>query len=362
MNLELMAYLTDHNRLWAIDESYLLRFKASAEAYTGGAIEARDNGAPSRTANNIAVIDISGPISPRPSIFSAMFGGTAISSVRASLRQALADDTVRAIVLAFSTPGGEVEGVSDLATEIQAARVQKTIVSHISGLGASAGFWLASSGQRITATKDSLVGSVGVLALHADISVAMEQEGVKVTTISAGRYKAEGSPYEPLSDAAREHVQGLVDAAYGDFVGDVAKSRGVATSQVRKGYGEGRVLTASAAKDAGMIDSIGTLESVVAKLMPRLGVGARAEGKLGYMMAESDPARILANVERKLQAVGRIDSCGRDDQAAWVIPENLDEALAPLLDPKSRESIDAQQEQARVWDLDQDRARRLRVT
>jgi ClpP class serine protease len=158
MNLELMAYLTDPNRLWAIDVSHLLRFKAAADAYTGAPLEARDSGAPSRTANNVAVIDISGPISPRPTIFTALFGGTAISSIQASFRQALADDSVRAIVLAFDTPGGEVAGVSDLAAEIQAGREKKTVVSQIVGLGASAGYWLASAAQRIVATKDSRRG------------------------------------------------------------------------------------------------------------------------------------------------------------------------------------------------------------
>jgi ClpP class serine protease len=154
--------------------------------------------------------------------------------------------------------------------------------------------------------------------MHADLSAALEKDGIKVTTISAGKYKAEGSPYAALTDAAREHVQGIVDAAFADFVGDVAKGRGVAASQVRKGYGEGRVLSAPAAKDAGMVDSLGTLESTAGRLMPRTPLGMRGEG-----------------AELELSAVD---------------------------DPKSREALDVQQAAHETTAVEDDtRARRLRV-
>ncbi len=77
-NLELMAYLTDHNRLWAIDESYLLRYKAAAEAHNGIWLEARAPSSSMAMAGNVALIDVSGPISPRATIFTELFGGAAM--------------------------------------------------------------------------------------------------------------------------------------------------------------------------------------------------------------------------------------------------------------------------------------------
>ncbi len=288
MNLELMAYLTDPNRLWAIDESYLLRCKVAAEAHDGSVLIAREPSSGMSTSGSVAVIDVSGPISPRPSIFSALFGGTALSSLQAWFRQALSDDSVRAIVFAYDTPGGEVSGVGDFASEIFAARGKKPIVAQITGMAASAGYWLASAADRIVSVKSGLSGSIGVVTMHADVSGALEQEGVKVTVISAGKYKAEGSPYSALSDEAHAHVQSLVDAAYSDFTGDVARGRGVSMSAVQKGYGQGRIYQAKAAKDAGMIDSIGTLDSTFARLMP---------GSNGKMRAEVDEPALAASTE-----------------------------------------------------------------
>jgi ClpP class serine protease len=65
-----------------------------------------------------------------------------------------------------------------------------------------------------------------------------------VTLISAGTYKTEGNPFEPLSDEALAVKQALVDAAYGQFVKAVARGRGVTPAAVRGGYGEGRALSA----------------------------------------------------------------------------------------------------------------------
>jgi ClpP class serine protease len=51
------------------------------------------------------------------------------------------------------------------------------------------------------------VGSIGVWMAHEDWSKNIEELGVKVTLISAGKYKTEGNPYEALpADAARLHA------------------------------------------------------------------------------------------------------------------------------------------------------------
>ena len=91
-----------------------------------------------------------------------------------------------------------------------------------------------------------------------------EKAGVKVTMISAGKFKTEGNEFEPLSDEARAAIQKRVDGYYSSFTGAVAKGRGVTPSAVRGGFGEGRVVGANEAVSLGMADRIGTLESTLA--------------------------------------------------------------------------------------------------
>jgi ClpP class serine protease len=108
----------------------------------------------------------------------------------------------------------------------------------------------------------------------------LEQEGVKVTLISAGKHKVEGNPFEPLSEEAMAFKQARVDEAYAQFVRDVARGRGVSVADVRGGYGEGRALTAKDAKAAGLIDRIATMEDTIGRLVGRTGTGGvRADGQ-----------------------------------------------------------------------------------
>jgi ClpP class serine protease len=95
---------------------------------------------------------------------------------------------------------------------------------------------------------------------------------VKVSYISAGKYKTEGNFEEPLTDEARAHIQSIVDDSYGLFVGDVARGRGVSAADVRANYGEGRALTVKDAKAAGMIDRIAGYDETVRRL-----AGVKAE-------------------------------------------------------------------------------------
>jgi signal peptide peptidase SppA len=207
-----------------------------------------------------AVIPIYGVIMPRATLMSELSGATSVEGLRADFRAALADPDVARIVFDVDSPGGSVEGIEELGEEIRAARGQKPMTAVANYLMASAAYWLASQADEIVASPSSLVGSIGVYAVHQDWSAAYEQAGVKPTLIKAGKYKAEGIDFMPLSDDAIAHFQESVDDSYEAFTAAVAKGRGTTPAAVRSGYGEGRALTARRAKAEGLVDRIDTLE------------------------------------------------------------------------------------------------------
>jgi hypothetical protein len=131
-------------------------------------------------------------------------------------------------------------------------------------LNASAAYYLSCQATEVVVSPSSLTGSIGVYSAHEDYSAADEKAGVKVTLISAGKYKTEGNMYEPLSDDARSAMQGLVDSFYGKFVKAVARGRGVSQSAVRDGFGQGRVVTAEDAVKFKLADRVDTLDEVLA--------------------------------------------------------------------------------------------------
>lgn len=217
---------------------------------------------------NIAVINLFGVISHRISEKQAMSGGggTSVEKTQARLRQAVADPSIKAIVLNIDSPGGSVNGVRELADEIFEARNQKHIVAVANSLAASAAYWVATAADELVVTPSGSVGSIGVYTAHEDYSAALEQEGIKVTLISAGKYKVEANPFAPLSEEAKASLQSDVNEFYDMFVDAVARGRGVASRDVRNGFGEGRVVNSKNAKKEGMVDRVATFDQVLASL------------------------------------------------------------------------------------------------
>jgi capsid assembly protease len=232
-------------------------------ARTGGRPAAKQ---PTRT-GGVAVLPVYGVINHRMNMMSDMSGGTSIEKLTAQFREALADPAVASIVLDVDSPGGSVTGVQELADEIYAARAQKQIAAQVNPQAASAAYWLASAASEIVSIPSGEAGSIGIFVPHTDYSKALEEAGVKKTLISAGKYKVEGNPFEPLTEEARAYLQSRVDQYYGPFVSAVARGRGVPVANVREGFGQGRMAGAQDALAMGMIDRVATLDQTVERLL-----------------------------------------------------------------------------------------------
>jgi signal peptide peptidase SppA len=242
----------------------------------------------SRASGATAVIPVLGTLMQRAESFDLCEGGTAYSSISQALRAANADETIGSILLDVDSPGGSVYGVAELAAEIRASA--KPVVAMANSLAASAAYWLAASCTECYVSPGGEVGSIGVWMAHEDWSAAMEEAGVKTTLISAGKYKVEGNPFEPLAGDARDFLQSRTDEYYGAFCRDVAKGRKASTDQVRAGMGQGRVLGASQAKAEGMVDDILTFDDAVRRAQ-RLGQQHRSANPNGARRADHDQRR-----------------------------------------------------------------------
>ena len=243
------------------------------------------------TTGSIAVIPISGEIWPKANWITEIFGGTSIERLRAQFRRALADETVRAIVLRVDSPGGVVDGVPEMASEIFAAREVKPIVAFADTAMASAAYWLSAMASSISGTPSAHVGSIGVFAEHQDLSGYLEQAGVKITLVASDPRKVQGNPYEPLTSEAEADIQANVNATAGWFRADVARGRGVTAKVVRDTFGEGQVFDAATAKSKGLIDRVETFDQLVARLAGgkrRAGMAARSSAHVTRVTEASE--------------------------------------------------------------------------
>jgi signal peptide peptidase SppA len=264
-----------------------------------GEIEARspsENRSGDQQGAVVAVISIAGVIAQHASQIDSISGptGTSTERVAQSFRAAIADPAVKAIVLNTNSPGGNVYGVQALADEIYKARGKKPIVAQVNSLAASAAYWIATSADEIVMTPGSQAGSIGVYSVHRDVSKAAEMKGEKYTIISAGKFKVEGMPYEPLQDEAMQAMQKTANAYYSDFTRAVARGRGVSVNDVRSGFGEGRIEKDDDAVKLGMADRVATLDATLKRLA---SAKAPAGATAAIPMGKEEPRALTVRTE-----------------------------------------------------------------
>lgn len=232
-------------------------------------IQARIHGArrpQEQRVNSVAVLPLFGTIFPRADMMTEISGATSAERFGNQFMELVRDASISAIVLDVDSPGGQIYGIEELSKKIFDARGTKPIVAVANHTMASAAYWLGTAADEVVVSPSGEVGSIGVFAMHKDLSAGLIQAGVKVSLISAGKFKVEGNPYEPLAEEARASIQTVVNQAYDSFIEAVARNRGMKPAIVRDSFGQGRMVGARQAVDLGMADSIGTLEETISRL------------------------------------------------------------------------------------------------
>lgn len=253
-------------------------------------VGAHGNGdAPYKVENGIATLGIYGPIFGKANMMTQLSGATSMEAFRKDFQTAVADPQVEAIVLDIDSPGGSSEMIAEAGDEIFAARDIKPVHAIANSMAGSAAYWLGSQATKLHMTPSGSVGSIGAYTVHKDQSKADDQQGTKYTFVSAGRYKTEGNPHEPLSKEGRDYRQEVINEVYGDFLNVVARGRGTTAEKVEADYGGGRMYDSRRASEAGMVDSVVEYDSLISSLaaprsvhvvMPGMG-GATAQAVLG---------------------------------------------------------------------------------
>ncbi|MDB6182991.1 S49 family peptidase [Paracoccus fistulariae] len=218
--------------------------------------QARNGGHPFAVVDGIAVIEIAGTLVHRGAWIGQSSGLTSYEGIAAQLQAALADPAIRGIALDIDSFGGEVAGAFDLADRLRAARQVKPVQAFVADHALSAAYALASQADRIILPRTGAVGSIGVVAMHSDMSGALDQKGIAVTLIHAGARKVDANPYQPLPEAVRERIAGELEDHRQLFAETVAEGRGRRLDTLQALATEAAVFRGEAAVFAGLADEV----------------------------------------------------------------------------------------------------------
>lgn len=216
--------------------------------------------------NKLVVIPIEGVLTQNES-----WAGTTYGMIAQAVEDAAADPSVKRVVLAVDSPGGEVTGLPETAGLIAQLATVKPVSAIVEGTSASAAYWLTSQAHDINITPSAEVGSVGVRMMHVDVSKALEDAGIKVTELHAGEFKTEWSPFHPLTDAAKEDMQTRLSVIHTDFINAVGAGRGKRASPETwaSRFGEGRMFSANDALSKGMVDRVIATRDFYRAILPQ---------------------------------------------------------------------------------------------
>lgn len=251
---------------WAIQPHFLAGIAAVAQRHFDDPAAVGMRGPPRQgepglnVVDGVAVLGVIGPIFPRANMMTEHSGATSLEKLQADFRAAMADPAVKSILLNIDSPGGVVSGIGDFAAEVAAARKIKPVTAYAGGTVASAAYWIASAASRLVVSATSVVGSIGVV-VAASKQVAPDANGeitVEIVSTNAPEKRT-----DPTDSAGRASVVKLLDSLEAQFVGAVARHRGVSVETVKSDFGRGGVVVGAEAVAAGMADAVASFEAVL---------------------------------------------------------------------------------------------------
>ncbi len=228
---------------------------------------------------NVAVIVAAGNIlnGSQPS------GSVGGESTAALLRQALSDDSVKAVVLRVDSPGGSVFASEVIAHEIQALQAAgKKVVASMGSVAASAGYRISVVADRVIASPATVTGSIGVFGMFPTYQRSLEAVGVTTDGVGTTPWAGQLRPDREMSAAVKQLFQAMINDTYDDFISGVAERRAMEKSVV-DGVAQGQVWSGQDALENGLIDELGTFEDSVRVAAELAGL---ADGEYGQKLIE----------------------------------------------------------------------------
>lgn len=214
-------------------------------------------------------------------------------STAALLREARDDDDVKAVVLRVDSPGGEVFASEQIRREVvKLKEAGKPVVVSMGDLAASGGYWISMNADRIYADASTVSGSIGIFGLIPNITRTLDKVGVHTDGVGTTRFAGAFDISRPLDPGVGQLIQSVIDKGYADFTGKVAAARKKSVEQVDE-VGRGRVWSGAQAKERGLVDELGGLDSAIADAAARAKLGQADKYRVRYVEQMISPLQQL---------------------------------------------------------------------
>ncbi|MGE0862523.1 MAG: signal peptide peptidase SppA [Vicinamibacterales bacterium] len=282
--------------------------------------------------SKVAVINAVGVINSGRSGFDPVNGAVVgADSLVEYIREARADQSVRAIVLRVDSPGGSSTASDVIWRELSISRENsRPLIVSMSDLAASGGYYIALAGDAIVAQPGTLTGSIGVYTGKFVTAGSFEKLGANIESISRGKQAEMYSPDRRFTDDERKKISESMQSVYDQFVERTAAARHMPPEKVDE-VAQGRVWTGEQARQLGLVDELGGLYTAIGLAKQRARIPADEEVELVVYPPRRSVYEVLAD---ELQSpLGRIEERYTADALLQLLGPRERKALAALLAP-----------------------------
>lgn len=155
----------------------------------------------------VQIIPVFGVLGGHITMEDSKHGAMDYYNIQYKTRDAMDNPNVKQVLFYFHSPGGDAMGCKETSDLIGKLSQVKTTVAYTNTMMASAAYRLASQCNYIYSSETAMVGCVGAMLQHIDISEKLKAEGVKITTYTSGEFKDMGSPMRPATPIEEKMMQ-----------------------------------------------------------------------------------------------------------------------------------------------------------
>ncbi len=210
------------------------------------------------------------------------------------IRQVRNDRSIKGVIVRIDSPGGDAVASDEILHELKLLSAAKPLVISMSDLAASGGYFISMTGDPIVSYPNTITGSIGVLYVRPNFHGLFDKLGIQNDMLTRGKLADMDSPFNPLSDAARQKLHDSIEATYRSFVSKVASARKKTYDQIDP-LAQGRVWMGTQARDNGLVDELGGLDRAIALVRKKANLSATGDTNLVMYPPRRSLFEVLAN-------------------------------------------------------------------
>jgi protease-4 len=196
-------------------------------------------------------------------------GGDTLTGIIRDLRL---DDQVKAIVLRVNSVGGSGTASDQIAREIKLTKQVKPVIVSMGSVAASGGYAISTYASKIFALPNTITGSIGVFAIFPNIQKIANSNGLTWDVVKTGQYADLETITRPKTPQELAILQRFTNQFYDQFLANVSTSRSLPRQKVAE-IAQGRVWSGSTAKQLGLVDDLGGLETAIQAAVTQAKLG-----------------------------------------------------------------------------------------